>query len=129
MSKQRKEGHMHKVWRLIVVFLLASFAMTAAAQEQLPSVAAAELKDANGRVVGNVLLTAVGDGAVRMQVWAGGLAPGAHGIHVHTVGACTPDFGAAGPHFNPHSAQHGLKNPSGPHARSEEHTSELQSRQ
>lgn len=30
-----------------------------------------------------------------------GLAPGAHGFHLHAVGKCTPDFGAAGGHFDP----------------------------
>ena len=39
-----------------------------------------------------------------------------HGLHIHTVGACTPDFAAVGGHFNPTTAQHGLDNPSGPHA-------------
>jgi Cu-Zn family superoxide dismutase len=99
----------------LAILLLFSFAMTASAQEQAPAVAAAELKDAGGRVVGIALLTAVGDGAVRVQVWAGGLAPGAHGIHVHAVGKCEPDFAAAGGHFNPESRQHGLDNPNGAH--------------
>src|SRR3712207_105403 len=44
------------------------------------------------------------------------LPPGTHGLHVHTVGACTPDFSAAGGHFNPMAKQHGLDNPAGPHA-------------
>ena len=39
-----------------------------------------------------------------------------HGLHIHTVGACTPDFAAVGGHFNPTTAQHGLDNPNGPHA-------------
>src|SRR3712207_8203137 len=53
-----------------------------------------------------------------------GLAPGAHGIHFHQAGRCDPpDFATAGPHLNPTGALHGLEN------RSEEHTSELQSRQ
>jgi Cu-Zn family superoxide dismutase len=90
--------------------------MIVSAEGQVPTTASAELKDTSGRVVGNALLTAVGGGVVRVQVWAGGLPPGMHGIHVHTTGACTPDFNAAGGHFNPEGAQHGLENPAGPHA-------------
>ena len=37
-----------------------------------------------------------------------GLAPGGHAFIVHEVGACTPDFDAAGDHFNPEDAEHGF---------------------
>jgi len=30
-----------------------------------------------------------------------GLKPGQHGVHLHAVGKCTPDFTAAGGHFDP----------------------------
>ena len=30
-----------------------------------------------------------------------GLKPGMHGVHLHAVGACEPDFTAAGGHFDP----------------------------
>ena len=43
--------------------------------------------------------------------------PGVHGIHIHAVGKCDPpSFDSSGPHFNPAKAQHGFKNPKGPHA-------------
>ena len=100
----------------IVAALLLVVGGVVSAQAQGPMTASAELRDASGRVVGNALLTAVGGGAVRVQVWAGGLPAGEHGIHVHAVGACTPDFNAAGGHFNPEGARHGLNNPQGPHA-------------
>ena len=46
-----------------------------------------------------------------------GLAPGPHGIHIHSVGVCTPpDFASAGGHLNPTKKEHGLENPKGPHA-------------
>ena len=37
-----------------------------------------------------------------------GLAPGGHAFIIHEVGACTPDFAAAGDHFDPTDAEHGF---------------------
>ena len=52
-----------------------------------------------------------------ITITASGLGIGAHGVHLHSVGACvTPTFVSAGPHFNPSNRQHGFKNPSGYHA-------------
>ncbi len=90
----------------------------AAAAEVGPS-AQAEIRDAEGRVVGNATLTATSSGAVSMRVEVSGFetaGAGAHGIHIHETGQCTPDFSAAGGHFNPTGAEHGLDNPQGPHA-------------
>ena len=51
-----------------------------------------------------------------IKVEAEGLAPGAHGIHLHSVGRCDgPDFKSAGPHWNPAGRQHGHDNPQGAH--------------
>ena len=47
---------------------------------------------------------------VLITVEVSGLTPGAHGIHLHAVGACTPDFAAAGGHLNPGEGVHGLLN-------------------
>jgi len=38
---------------------------------------------------------------VEITVTASGLKPGMHGVHLHAVGKCTPDFAAAGGHFDP----------------------------
>jgi superoxide dismutase, Cu-Zn family len=38
---------------------------------------------------------------VTITVSASGLKPGEHGMHLHAVGKCTPDFAAAGGHFDP----------------------------
>ncbi len=40
------------------------------------------------------------------------LAPGGHAFIIHEVGACAPDFGTAGDHFNPTDAEHGFIHPS-----------------
>lgn len=38
---------------------------------------------------------------VDITVTATGLKPGLHGVHLHAVGKCDPDFAAAGGHFDP----------------------------
>ena len=38
---------------------------------------------------------------VQVTVQATGLTPGLHGVHLHAVGKCEPDFTAAGGHFDP----------------------------
>ena len=38
---------------------------------------------------------------VNITVTVSGLKPGMHGMHLHAVGKCTPDFAAAGGHFDP----------------------------
>ncbi len=38
---------------------------------------------------------------VELTVTATGLKPGLHGVHLHAVGKCEPDFTAAGGHFDP----------------------------
>ncbi len=106
---------MKKIIAFLMVFiLLASFAGVALAQQ---SIAMAELKDTQGQVVGQATFTSEPSGAVKIQVNVAGLMTeaGDHGIHTHAVGQCTPDFKAAGGHFNPTNAQHGLNNPQGPH--------------
>ena len=39
------------------------------------------------------------------------LAPGGHAFVIHEAGACSPDFGAAGDHFNPADTDHGFVHP------------------
>lgn len=78
----------------------------------------ASLQNVDGEYVGNAIFTQDRNG-VTVQVTVEGFttaAAGAHGIHIHTVGACAPDFEAAGSHFNPTAMQHGLDNPAGAHA-------------
>jgi Cu-Zn family superoxide dismutase len=45
------------------------------------------------------------------------LAPGRHGIHLHSVASCVgPAFTSAGGHHNPLGMEHGLANAAGAHA-------------
>ena len=72
--------------------------------------------DASGAEIGTVRLSEDGHGIVHVRVKIRGLSAGLHGIHIHSVGACSPTFLAAGGHYNPLGHQHGLDNPNGPHA-------------
>ena len=78
--------------------------------------ATATLSDASGRRVATAQLRPEGD-LLRLRVDASGLRGGVYGIHIHDIGQCAaPDFASAGPHWNPTGAQHGVRNPAGPHA-------------
>ena len=72
--------------------------------------------DASGATVGSVQLVEDGRGLVHVNVHVKGMSPGLHGIHIHAIGACSPTFAAAGPHYNPLGRQHGSLNPAGAHA-------------
>ncbi len=95
---------------LLTMALIAGFSATARAEAPT---ALARLVDPEGEVIGKATFEQAPTG-VLMYVEVTGLAPGAHGIHLHAVGACTPDFGAAAGHINPDGRAHGLRNPEGP---------------
>lgn len=81
-----------------------------------PPAAMASLADASGRPAGHAVLVQQG-GSVRILLDVNGLTPGQKAVHVHEVGQClAPSFNSAGRHFNPAQAEHGTKNPRGPHA-------------
>jgi len=79
--------------------------------------AEAILYNGTGQRMGSVSLLPGGSviqGSIQLN--NGALAAGTHGMHVHSVGKCTPpDFASAGPHLNPGNRQHGTENPQGPH--------------
>ncbi len=77
--------------------------------------ATAAVMDAAGHELGTLTLA---DGATGLTVSGTlrGLAPGVHGIHIHTVGMCeAPKFTTAGGHWNPTTKMHGSENSQGPH--------------
>ena len=80
-------------------------------------VAHAQLTDPTGARVGTAELREDRTGAVHIDVTVVSTTPGQHGIHIHSVGACSgAAFADAGGHFNPAAAHHGLSNATGPHA-------------
>ena len=104
----------NSTWVLLAGLALLLLAATACSQS---NTARAELKDANGRVVGEATFVAAEDaGGVEVTLNVHDVSPGIHGVHVHDVGRCDPpEFTSAGGHFNPDGKQHGLENPNGPH--------------
>ena len=104
---------MRRASLILVALLLAGCAGMRSGSE---NAGVAELKSSSGQSVGTARFTQAGN-VVRILVEANGLPPGAHGVHVHSVGKCDPpDFASAGPHFNPTSKQHGALNSQGSHA-------------
>ncbi len=80
------------------------------------SSARAVLRDAQGAEVGTVRMRPT-DAGVEFAIELVGMPAGAHGIHVHETGDCTPPgFTSAGGHFNPEGRQHGTEDPDGAHA-------------
>jgi Cu-Zn family superoxide dismutase len=75
----------------------------------------ATLRLASGLPGGTAQLLASG-AQVNISIAVAGLAPGTHGVHLHTTGSCeAPDFASAGGHLNPGGHQHGTSNPAGSH--------------
>lgn len=102
---------------LLTVTGAAALAVSCASLSNVPDkrLASATLKHANGAPAGTAIITAAGD-KVTIAIAVAGLPNGIHGMHLHAVGKCeAPAFTSAGPHLNPHSAQHGTANPAGSH--------------
>jgi len=110
-------------WTMLPALALLAWAALGASPiyaNSTATAATAEIKDAQGKVVGSATLTANGESGVNVQVRVqgfGAAAAGEHGIHIHAVGTCeAPQFTTAGGHFNPAGMKHGRNNPEGSHA-------------
>ena len=79
-------------------------------QPEVGLTAEAALESPDGDSMGTVTFRQAASGVLIMAD-VKGLAPGGHAFIIHEVGACTPDFGAAGDHFNPGDTEHGLIHP------------------
>ena len=95
--------------------LAAIVALAAAPVASAADMAAADIVNAAGEVIGKASFEQTPTG-VLISVDVTGLPPGGHGIHLHAIGSCTPDFKTAGGHINPDKAKHGLRHPEGPDA-------------
>ena len=78
-----------------------------AAQPTVGLTAEATLESPDGDAMGTVTFRQVASGVLVMADVTG-LAPGGHAFIIHEVGSCTPDFDAAGDHFNPEETEHGF---------------------
>ena len=81
--------------------------------------ASAELASASGEPIGTVRFTQAEHG-VLIEAEASGLEPGGHAFVIHSVGSCTPDFSAAGDHFDPSDRPRGFVHPNWDRADSEQ---------
>ncbi|CTQ31845.1 superoxide dismutase family protein [Jannaschia rubra] len=72
-----------------------------------------EIVNPAGENIGSVSLFETASGVIRVNVQATGLAPGAHGVHIHETGVCEGDFSSAGGHLSG-GMEHGLV-AGGPH--------------
>ena len=63
--------------------------------------------EAGSNVSGKVVLTEISEG-LKVSAEVENLKPGKHGFHIHENGACADAGKAAGGHFNPEGAPHGL---------------------
>jgi Cu-Zn family superoxide dismutase len=95
---------------IAVVTMLTMFASSAYAQTAM-----SDLKDVEGKTVGNATLTQLPQG-VLIALSVTGVPAGEHAFHVHEVGRCEPPFTTAGAHFNPNRKKHGMMSPEGEHA-------------
>ena len=75
----------------------------------------ARLVTADGTDAGKVTFQSMRAG-VLVQVDLTGLPAGPHAIHIHEIGACEPDFSAAGEHLAPDGHEHGFAQTDAPHA-------------
>jgi Cu/Zn superoxide dismutase len=78
----------------LVGFRPAATVPAAGAAEAAPTTARAQLIGTDGKPAGTAVLTTQGD-HLRIEVAATGLAPGFHGLHIHTKGVCDPAAGFA----------------------------------
>lgn len=119
--------------RTLLAALIATVAGSALAQAPTPAPAPAQpqaaapsaaiqtheapITGAKGDQIGKIAIRSSENATVmRIAINAGGLTPGWHGIHFHSVGDCSDvgQFQLSKGHVNHENAKHGLLNPEGP---------------
>jgi Cu-Zn family superoxide dismutase len=97
--------------------LFATLSLPALAQAQSAQTYEAPIIGAKSNPIGKLAIRSSENATiVRITIEAGGLAPGWHGVHFHSVGDCSDvgKFELSKGHVNHENAQHGLLNPEGP---------------
>ena len=95
---------------LVVMFGVLIIPEIRAGESPEPTVgltAEADLASPDGDSIGTVKFLQAASGVLIMAE-VEGLAPGGHAFIIHEAGSCTPDFDAAGDHFNPEDTEHGF---------------------
>jgi Cu-Zn family superoxide dismutase len=100
--------------RRIGMTALAALALPAAAASGQDDMVQVDLRTADGGEAGTATFTQMRHGVV-ITLELRNLTPGPHGLHIHETGACTPDFKAAGSHYDPIDAEHGFDSEGGYH--------------
>lgn len=91
---------------LVLIFLVTNRAASTHADLS----ATASMVSRSGDAMGTVAFRQQGDGVV-VALDVIGLAPGGHAVAVHAVGSCSPDFDAAGDHFEVVPSRAGFVHP------------------
>ena len=92
---------------IVVGFILLNSGSSEADERTVGLTAGATLNSPDGALTGTVRFRQTASGVLIMAD-VNGLPPGGHAFIIHEVGACSPDFNAAGDHFNPDDAEHGF---------------------
>jgi len=99
---------------LVTVHATAQVSVTDIFPDVEDAIATSYLTNANGEMIGAVLITQIEEREDILGVWATvwlGLEPGFHAFHIHSVGTCDmateSPFTSAGGHFNPAGTDHG----------------------
>jgi len=103
--------------RSMILAALAAIAVPAIASAQAPETLETPVIDTKGAAIGRLVLRGGSAGVIiRVQLQAGALAPGWHGVHLHAVGDCsdTEKFMNSKAHLNHDNRKHGLLNGEGP---------------
>ena len=98
---------------VVIVAGVAALVVVQSRDADQPTVgltAEAVLESPSGDAMGTVVFRQAASGVLVMAD-VKGLTPGGHAFIIHETGECAPDFSAAGDHFNPDDAEHGLIHP------------------
>ena len=110
---------MRNQWLMLCVAAFVAAIALAGCGEDEPArsgaAATATMAAPDGSPMGKVTFTE-GPNGVLVSADLTGLAQGWHGFHVHAVGACSPDFSAAGGHLAASEKGHGFMHEEGFHA-------------